>query len=318
MSKNKALLWKYGNYELLNRDTFDYYFNYFFNYAINMFEWLNLPDTIDERYLEIMLHTLGYVCFFKDNSLGGMIKTKDEIGLPDYLEEKDIYLCLNASIGGRMNIYNYPTNYHINTPSGYHTERSKNDAVIIYNNRMHVPTTRPLEILAYRITRIERTIDVNLCNLKHPYVFAIPESQRLSFEQLWNETNDFKEKIVVDSKMDLSGATVLNTNVENSTLDLYDLKKQYIYEALTFLGINNANTDKKERLITNEVEANNEQLYMSRQVMLDSRKEACKQINEMFGLNIDVRFRAEEEQERVIELNNEQSSVNGKEDTNLP
>ena len=71
-------------------------------------------------------------------------------------------------------------------------------------------------------------------------------------------------------------------------------------EALTFLGINNANTDKKERLITDEVKANDEQLYVARQVMLNARKQACEEINKMFGLNIDVEFRGEEERQQMM------------------
>ena len=71
-------------------------------------------------------------------------------------------------------------------------------------------------------------------------------------------------------------------------------------EALTFLGINNANTDKKERLITDEVRANDEQLYIARQIMLNARKQACDEINKMFGLNIDVEFRGEEERQQMM------------------
>jgi len=56
------------------------------------------------------------------------------------------------------------------------------------------------------------------------------------------------------------------------------------------LGLNNANQDKKERLVTDEVSANDEQVMASRNIHLKARKTAADKINKMFGLNINVKF----------------------------
>ena len=153
---------------------------------------------------------------------------------------------------------------------------------------------------AYRIYNIERTIDINLGQLKHPYIIIAPENQIFSFKQLWKQIDENKPMIIGDSKLDISQLQAIATGVQNNTIELNNLKHQYMNEALTFLGINNANTDKKERLITDEVKANDEQLYVARQVMLNARKQACEEINKMFGLDIDVEFRGEEERRQMM------------------
>lgn len=303
MSKKKGL---YGIEPInidLNQATYWNYFNMLKEYAINMFEWTGLPDTIDARYLELQLFNIGYVCFFKDD-VTGMNKG---INLPENGE----YLCLQCTIGGRFNVYNLPTKYHIYTPSGYYAERSMKDAVIIYNNYLHEPTMRTIQLFAYRLYNVERTIDINLNQLKHPFVITAPENQILSFKNLWRQVSENEPMIVADSKFDLSQIQAIITGVKNETITLNDLKHQYMNEALTFLGINNSNTDKKERLITSEVNSNLEQLLCSRDVMLNARKMACEQINKMFGLDVSVRFRNEEEiKQAMLGTNNPDNGTN--------
>lgn len=279
----------------LNFNTYWDYFNRLKEYAINMFEWVNLPDTIDPRYLELQLFMLGYVCFFKTDITN---PNNSGINLPDLGDNEGTYLCLQCTLGGRFNVYNLPTQYHIYTASGFTTERNKSNAVIIYNNYLHQPTYKTVELFAYRLYNIERTIDVNLFHLKNPYLAIVPENQVLSVKQLFNQVNENEPNIVADNNLDVTSFQSISLNAKNDTIELNNLKHQYMNEVLTFFGINNANTDKKERLVTNEVDANNQQLLCSRDVMLNARKQACKEINEMFGLNIDVKFRNEE---KVIE-----------------
>lgn len=291
MSKKPKLTGVAGFELSINEDTYWQYYNMLKEYAINMFKWKNLPDTIDERYLELCLFNLGYICFFKDD-VTGMKKT--------LIPMQGEYLALQCTLGGRFNVYNLPTEYHIYTPTGYNAVRDKSNSVIIYNNYLHQPTFKTVQMYAYRIYNIERTIDINLGQLKHPYIIIAPENQIFSFKQLWKQIDENKPMIIGDSKLDISQLQAIATGVQNNTIELNNLKHQYMNEALTFLGINNANTDKKERLITDEVKANDEQLYVARQVMLNARKQACEEINKMFGLDIDVEFRGEEERRQMM------------------
>ena len=73
--------------------------------------------------------------------------------------------------------------------------------------------------------------------------------------------------------------------------DLYELKTQTWNEALTRMGISSVNTVKKERMITDEVARAQGGTIASRYSRLEMRKQACEQINRMFGLNISVEYR---------------------------
>lgn len=284
---------KYITYaDTRNSEVFWYNFNRLKLKAISMFEWINLPEEIDERYLELMLCQNGYVCFFKDQIV------------PDV----DTYFALQCTLGGRFNVYNIPTVYQIYTASGYNTRRTAEDSVIIYNNLLHSPTVPLLMYHAYNIANVERTIEINLNQLKRPYIFLVPENQRFTFTKLVNDIKNNQDVIIGNKDLNLDNVNPINTITPNNTLDLYTLKKRYYNEALTDMGINNLNVDKKERLVSDEVSSNDEDVLINRNSMLYARKMACEQINAMFGLNIDVKFRndfMEEKQEEYIEIDNE-------------
>lgn len=293
MSNKVDNIKKYITYaDTRNSEVFWYNFNRLKLKAISMFEWINLPEEIDERYLELMLCQNGYVCFFKDQLV------------PDV----DTYFALQCTLGGRFNVYNIPTVYQIYTASGYNTRRTAEDSVIIYNNLLHSPSVPLLMYHAYNIANVERTIEINLNQLKRPYIFLVPENQRFTFTKLVNDIKNNQDVIIGNKDLNLENVLPINTITPNNTLDLYTLKKRYYNEALTDMGINNLNVDKKERLVSDEVSSNDEDVLINRNSMLYARKIACKQINEMFGLNIDVKFRndfMEEKQEEYIEIDNE-------------
>ena len=288
---------KYITYaDTRNSEVFWYNFNRLKLKAISMFEWINLPKEIDERYLELMLCQNGYVCFFKDQLV------------PDV----DTYFALQCTLGGRFNVYNIPTVYQIYTASGYNARRTAEDSVIIYNNLLHSPTVPLLMYHAYNIANVERTIEINLNQLKRPYIFLVPENQRYTLIKLVNDIKNNQDVIIGNKDLNLDNINPINTITPNNTLDLYTLKKRYYNEALTDMGINNLNVDKKERLVSDEVSSNDEDVLINRNSMLYARKMACKQINEMFGLNIDVKFRndfMEEKQEEYIEIDNTDNEV---------
>jgi hypothetical protein len=94
-----------------------------------------------------------------------------------------------------------------------------------------------------------------------------------------------------DKDLDTSGIDTLKTDAPVVFDKLQHQKHTLWNECMTFLGINNANMDKRERLVDDEVQANNEQIELSAAVMLKSRELAAERINALFGTNISVELR---------------------------
>ena len=105
---------------------------------------------------------------------------------------------------------------------------------------------------------------------------------------------------------------VLTTGAPMVFKDLYELKTQVWNEALTRMGISSVNTVKKERMITDEVARAQGGTIASRYSRLEMRKQACEQINRMFGLNISVEYR--DDFLNMVD-NGEEEDVNGIERT---
>ena len=158
----------------------------------------------------------------------------------------------------------------------------------------------PLPPILYGCNQIRREGSAHRCfSVKMPYIITCSDKQRLTFKNLMSQRKDNDPVIYADKQLDLNEIKVINTPVPIVFDKLQTQKLNVWNECLTALGINNANTEKRERLITNEVNANNEVIEICSDVMLKAREEACKRINEMFGLNISVRRRTRDELEEI-------------------
>ncbi len=241
--------------------------------ATSIFEWVNLPPSCDARFMEQVLCYFGKAIFFKDDQLG--------------------YLNLQVVPSGKLNVYNLPVSYRAYS-TGY-TSRKRLDAtnsVLIMNNYKMRPTLWTLQLYAKRLYEVERTIDVNVKAQKTPILINCEENQRLTLKNLYMQYDGNQPFIFADKKVfDPESLTVLKTDAPYIGDKLQIYKHEIWNECLTFLGIDNANTDKKERLITDEVESNQEFINTNLEIMFLTRKQAVKKINEIFGLDVDVKIR---------------------------
>ena len=246
------------------------YFDRLTELSISMFDWKNLPETIDERFLELTLFYDGYILFFYDEILG--------------------YLTLQCTIGGDLDVYRIPVIRNAFSSNGYYRELDNQNSVIIFNNLLHTNAWLQVENFAKRLYEFDRVIDVNVNAQKTPVLLSCEESQRLTIKNLYMKYEGNEPFIFGDKNLSPNSIKAISTEAPFVADKIYNLKTQYWNEILTYLGISNTNIQKKERLLTDEVLRNLGGTLASRRSRLQARKQACKQINNMFGLNIDCDF----------------------------
>ena len=278
---------QFGESAYMNNRTYMQYYNRLTELALSMFEWKNLPKTIDQRFLEMCLFSDGMCVFFEDEVLG--------------------YLGLRCVIGGRLNVYQIPTDRKAYATNGYQKNLDGTNSVIIFNNYLHTNSMLDVEMFSKRLYNLDRAIDVNANAQKTPVLIQIDESQRLTMKNLYKQYEGNEPFIFGSKGLDANGLKVLQTGAPYVADKLYELKTQIWNEALTYLGISNINSVKKERMITDEVTRNQGGTVASRYSRLESRRQACKQINEMFGLDIWVEYR--EDFQNVEEKQNEEEEI---------
>ena len=240
--------------------------------SISMFEWKNLPEGIDERFLEMVLFTDGQAVFFKDDELGD-------------------YLALQCLINGKLNVYRIPINRRAFAVNGYQKQLTDKDSVIIFNNMLHTNSWLDVKMFAKRLYNLDRIIDVNANAQKTPILIKGNEQQRLTLMNLYKEYDGNAPVIFADKSLDMNALQVLSTQAPYVADKIYQLKTQIWNEALTYLGISNVSFQKRERMVSDEVTRSQGGTVASRYSRLNARRQACEQINKMFGLNIDCNFR---------------------------
>lgn len=263
---------------LMNNATYTQYFNRLMELSISMFEWKNLPPTCDVRYLELALFMNGSAVFFQD----------------DVLED---YVALDVICSGRLDVYGNPVlRRAYSRYNNYQKLLKGNNSVIIWNNYTRTNSVLDVEMFARRLYNLDRIIDINANAQKTPVLIKCDETQRLTMLNVYKEYDGNSPVIFGDKALNSNGLDVLSTGAPYVADKIYQLKTQIWNEALTYLGISNINVQKKERLITDEVTRNQGGTIASRYSRLESRREAVRKINDMFGLNVEVNYREDFQQ----------------------
>lgn len=261
--------------DIMNWDTYAYWFYRITEIAVNGFRWKNLPDEVDERYLEMILAFNGRAVFFYDEPIG--------------------YAALEMSSDGEYDIYNIPNRRVAYGNNGYfNSDLNNENSVIIFNNYTRTPEILTIRLYAQRLAEIDRAIDINIRTQKTTKILKCAEEERLTYQNLLQKYDGGTPFIL--------GSRNLATLGDIETLDLTTpyiadklqiQKRQVFNEVLTYFGIENANTEKRERLVTDEITSNMGGVAISRNSRMNARKKAAKQINDIFGLDIEVEFSAD-------------------------
>lgn len=263
----------------------DYYYRLML-LARSVFTWENLPNGMNEKWIENFLYHWGKCVFFEDKNRGFMVAECNE--------------------DGTLNNYRETTTV---TPHGIDIPNEPlivgENCVVIRNNDEMIPTSFTIRLFAYRLAEISRTIDINVNAQKTPKLITGTNKQLLTLKNIYDKWEGFEPVIYVDKNMDVeSSVKVLDTGAPIVFPQLQEQKQNYWNECLTWLGINNANTDKRERLITDEVQANNTHIDLSADCFLKARERACEEINKVFKTNISVKIRERSDNECMQDIQN--------------
>lgn len=296
---------------LLNNETYFDYLNRMKKICLSMYEWINLPDTMNARYLEMCLYYNGQASLLYDEDYG--------------------FINTQAVDAGYINIYGLPTK--INCFSyRYNKERelyipgsnlpAEEECILVMNNYERIPTGSTISLFAKRLAEAQRIADTNINAQGTPILIATDQRQAFSLKKMY-EQYEGNTPVIYGDKNLTSPETLkaIKTDAPFIANDIMEYKRQVWNEFLTFVGVNNL-AEKRERLITSEADSNNELINLNMESYLTPRKQACKEFNQKFGLSgsraIDVKLRSDlyniiKENESIIsdyELEKKEEGVN--------
>lgn len=273
--------WGYNNDPQMNDQVFteQMYLQTLTELCVNRFKWEGLPEEIDRRFIELALHDNGLVVFFYDKPAEG-------------LKRFERYFALKASTQGRMNMYDNPTEFHAYGNQMIERDLNARECVPIWANSMRIPQRQAIYIYARKLARIDRTIDITIGNMRYTRLVTANSNQRQSMTNVMRQVDEGKPIVYISNSAVPENIQALDLAVHPDVLPkLMDARNSLWNQAMGFLGINNANQDKRERLVASEVQANDEQVLAVRETALNARQYAAEQINRMYpDLNVTVSY----------------------------
>lgn len=256
------------------------YLRLFTEMACARFEWQGLPESVNPRFIEMTLFRQALAVFFHE--------TKDF----------NKFMCLRGAASGELNYHDEPLSFTVTGNRFVNRTLASKDCVPIWGNYMRIPDQDIAMLYATKLAELERTIEINLKAMRKPFLFAVEETERLTFQNVLRQVMEGQD--VVFGSETLSRALEDKIKIFDMKIDpdlvinLYITKAKMWNECMTHLGINNANQEKRERLVASEVSANNSQVLMARNVALDARRDAAERINEKYDLDVSVEWNVDE------------------------
>lgn len=285
--KKKAINSQFEDAMLLNSRTYIDYLERMKKIALSMFEWVNLPDSMNSRYLEMCLYYKGQAAFLYDENYG--------------------FINTQAADSGYINIYGLPTKINcysylynqirdLYVPAARGQEKT-DECILVMNTYERIPTCATVELFAMRLAEAQRTADININAMRTPVLIKTDKNQELSLRNLYAQYEGNTPVIFADrSQLNPDDIKVFKTDAPFIAKDIMDYKVQIWNEFLSTIGVSNLD-EKRERLITSEIDSNNELVNLNLQSFLAPRKKACEEFNDKYGLAgdkaIDVKVRSD-------------------------
>lgn len=258
------------NSQLSNFATYNMYLRQLLTLAENVFEFKNLPSFIDVSYINKQLLRKGSIAFFKDEVLG-------LLALP--------YIVVNG-----LDVYGRPKRIEVLGQNGYRRILNSDEFVIMYDNNGRYPLYLDICQYAERTALDTRTADINIAQQKTPRVFKTSTEKERSLRDIVNNVDGYENTIITYDNMDLDETSMILAPAPY-VADKIDLHKQNDYnEFLRLIGVSNLSYQKKERNISDEIQAMQGGTIASRYSRFEPRKRAVEEINKKFEVNIEVQY----------------------------
>lgn len=247
------------------------FFNKIYNIFISRYIWVGLPPEIQPYYIESTLFWRASGVFIYDDIA-------------------EMYAFMKVALQGMPDIYNIPDGRTAFAPNGYIEEYGKEDSIILWDNPATLPFCYEAEMYACRLANVWKTKDINIFAQRTPVVLVSSSEQRLTFQTLGEQYANYVPILKVSDNVDLDRIKALNVSAPYIVDKLEEEIRSVKSSLLTSLGYESNPIEKRERLVVGETQGNNGETEANRNVGLDLRKRCANAMNELWGLNVDVRF----------------------------
>ncbi len=247
--------------------TFFYYQRMLLRKAMSVFELTGCPDNWDLDYVLEKIFVNGYICI-SDTAAG--------------------ILPLECGVAG-INVYNHPTKCIIANPVLGNFEKTIDEDCALV--KLQYNYTGIMDIITHYATKLaecDASIAVNLMNSKVAFIGLVGSKQQAQSMKLMYDKIAQGEPAVFVRGDQINADNILYNHVKENYIasEVQRLKRQIMSEFLTEIGVNNANTDKRERLTDNEVEVNDHEIQLNSSYWLEQMREGFDKANELFGLSV--------------------------------
>lgn len=284
--KKKPLSAEFADAQLLNSATYNDYLQRMKKICLSMFEWQNLPDTMNARYLEMCLYYKGQAALLKDDTYGFINTQAADSGYINIYGLPTLLNCWSYSYNSQRNLY---------VPDSDDTETDS--CILVMNNYERTPTCASIELFAKRLADAQRSIDINVSAQRTPCLLLTDKNQEFSIRQMYAQYEG-NSPVIFANKDQLNPDSIktVDTNAPYVVDKLMNYKREIWNEFLTTIGVSNL-SEKRERLVTAETDSNNELVNLNMQSFLVPRQKACEEFNKLFNLTgdkaISVRVRSD-------------------------
>ena len=246
----------------------EYWKKYLMEKAVSVYDW-KIPKLWSENYFKYILYNVGFISIIYTAEFG--------------------WIPQRCAVGG-LNLFEEPDTIIVNNPIINGIERKIGDGCVLFKfNPDYTGVADIIEYYAMQLSELSLTAYANMITTKVGYIISVPDKK----------TADSAKRIV-DSVLNGEPATISKDSKTPNSIEYFsqNVKQNYIVSDIiidmrkllqsfnTEFGIPNSNTEKKERMIKDEVNSNNVETFIKSEMWLNSFKNTCEELNSMAGYDI--------------------------------